>query len=553
MLDRSRRIGRRFAFVAAIAASLIAAAPPAMAQIFAATLPQARSTTVGGTVTAFASITNAGAAAAANCRPVLSGGNPAPVTLAYQTTNASNAPVGPANTSAAIAAGATQNYIFSLTANATYQGPVIIDFACDGQTAPLEPSVNDFFLVAAASAGPDIIPIAVTPSNDGVIRIGTAGGTQVMAAAAVNIGPTANVTVTPIAAGGFVPVTLSVVETTSGGAFIGGPAPSQTLSFETNTPRFFTVIATSNAGAGIPFQPDTLRVVLRFTGGGALRGQTSAALTAQGPDPQTFSAVPLGFYDVTVRVNNNTAARTGGLVLVLNPTRTLFYQIGRVVTGTPGKEVNYNQYVIPYNASFNGGPANGTMTGSSIHVFHDTNTTLLPGTSLGLDGSVGFSGNYTSGQGWFTAFQGTAALGGQYTGTATASYSALNFQNATIADAAGTWTIYDGTAETPGAANQGNFTISASGAFSGTIGGNCTVTGQLTDPAQKPDLLIVNNFGLAGAGCPRAFTATEAYMYKMGQGGVPMPPILGVPQGDYYGLVFWNLPDNGNNLYLRRN
>lgn len=253
-------------------------------KLLAATLPQVRSTVNGGSVSAFATIINPGATALTNCRPAVNVieffGK---VTLTYQTTNAQNQLTGTPDTPVSIPANGQQSFVFTLTEDPQngFSGQPDLFFTCDGLRAPVYPAVGDFRINLDQTAGPDVIPVAVTPSQDGVIRIATHNGSQAMATAAVNIGPSRLMTVKPVivAGGSAVPVNLSVYETDVNGQPLGQPAASVTVQLATNTPRYFGVIAT--ATGTIPLQADAVRVVLQFTDSiGTLRGQTSVAIVA---------------------------------------------------------------------------------------------------------------------------------------------------------------------------------------------------------------------------------------------------------------------------------
>lgn len=260
----------------------IANAPPP--KLLASVLPQARSvgmTNISPPATAFATIINPGATTATNCKPSLGVDPFNPLTLNYQTTNAQNVIVGQPDTSVSIPAGGRQGFVVSLkgATNFGFRTQADLTFVCDNLRAPVYPAVDEFFVNVEASPTPDIIPAAATPSNDGVIRIATRNGAQVMAAAAVNQGATGSITVKPLAVGGGAPVNLSVYETDVNGQPLGQPGASVTSNFVQNAPRYFGVIAT--ATGAIPLQADAVRVVLEFRDSiGTLRGQTSVALTA---------------------------------------------------------------------------------------------------------------------------------------------------------------------------------------------------------------------------------------------------------------------------------
>lgn len=518
----------------------IVSAQGASAEIYAATLPQARAAAIGSPATGYANITNAGATTATNCRLQLSASNAAPVALQYQTSDIGNHLTGTVNTAATIAPGATQNFVFGMTPSGAYSGPVGLSFTCDGGlSAPLSPAVNDFYLVAAATSGPDIIPTAVTPSQDAVMRIPTIGGVQVMATATLNIGATAPLTVQPVVIGGYgVPVSVTVVETTSTGAMIGSPAPSLATTFATNVPRYFTVFATADARAGVPFQPDTLRVVLKFTdAGGSLRGQTSAAIVAPGPSSGAqVNNAAIGIWNVTERPSSGGAPVTA-LIVSPKPSRAITLKIAR--SGAPGS-ITYDARYVSSSAASTGGPINGTVTATSQFV------RFLNQASSGFDGSRTDTATFTSNVSWTGSYTGANGAGAAISGTTTGSYSSLNFLQATIADLTGSWTKYYG----PSGLQGGSFVVAGDGQVSGNDG-SCAIIATVRTMPENANILASNGYGYGG--CAGAFFSTEdMYFVKVGQ--TTKPPLsdgLNLPAGDYY-MMFSAGSENAFS-YLKRN
>jgi hypothetical protein len=164
-------------------------ATPAHAQLAAAVLPSVRSVQVGYPATAFATIINAGAETAFGCS--IEPATNVPATFLYQTTDQhTNQITGTPNTPVNIPPGGSQTFLIALTPITTMFPPVIIAFrftCTNTSAADVIPFVNTLWMNAGDSPLPDIIPIAVTPTNDGVVNI-PSGGKGVMALAAMNIG-----------------------------------------------------------------------------------------------------------------------------------------------------------------------------------------------------------------------------------------------------------------------------------------------------------------------------------------------------------------------------
>lgn len=155
--------------------------------IYSAVLPNARTTTPGTAVTAFATIVNAGSVAATACAIALPGGIPASFT--YQTTNPStNTPTGTANTPANIAAGGNQSYYFAINPSSAFSQTIAALFTCTNtDPAPRFEGVNTFLLTSTTSAVADVVSISATQSGDGNMSIPGPSGTGVIGTAVINL------------------------------------------------------------------------------------------------------------------------------------------------------------------------------------------------------------------------------------------------------------------------------------------------------------------------------------------------------------------------------
>jgi hypothetical protein len=253
---------------------------PAPANLFAAVLPGGRSVQNASPATLFATILNASANPAYGCW--IATETPIDADFSYQPTDsATNLPTGTPNASVTIAPNTSQSFVISLQPRAAALAnawTTRLRFKCqNADAAPVFDGVNTALISMSPSPVPDVIPVGVTPSQDGVVRLPSTSGSQVFAAAAVNIGAAATLTVTPSIGGGASASAL-VCRTDAQGQCAAPPSPSVSHVFAPSAPATFTVFVT--ASGAIAFDPSAKRVRLEFLDAGLVsRGQTSAALT----------------------------------------------------------------------------------------------------------------------------------------------------------------------------------------------------------------------------------------------------------------------------------
>ena len=147
----------------------IAIGPGTPSPLVAAILPSSRSVQVGATATAFATIINAGSTKVTGCGiSVLTN---IAANFSYQATNPANQPVGNSNAPVDIAAGAAQSFVISLTPTAAIAPiDVQLSFACiNTNPARVNPGLNTLLFSASATPVPDIVALAATTSNDGIL------------------------------------------------------------------------------------------------------------------------------------------------------------------------------------------------------------------------------------------------------------------------------------------------------------------------------------------------------------------------------------------------
>ena len=250
--------------------------------VVAAVLPSSRSVQVGSLAAAFATIINAGQELATGC--TISPMTSIPATLTFQTTDSTtNQVTNSPNTPVDIPPGAAQSFILGLTPNSPVDPTdVQFSFECtNANPAPIHSGVNTLLFAASTTQVPDIVALAATLNNDGIVNIPGTNGTGVFAVAAVNVGAGDSLTVSADAGGVILPANIFICQTDpQTSACLSPPDTSVPTTILTNeTPTFGIFVA---AAGDVAFVPETNRVFVRFKdSGGATRGLTSVAVRSQ--------------------------------------------------------------------------------------------------------------------------------------------------------------------------------------------------------------------------------------------------------------------------------
>jgi probable HAF family extracellular repeat protein len=248
----------------------------------AAALPASRSIMVGGTATAFATIINPSTSQLNGCfiTPV----TPLPATFTYQTTDpATNALTGMPNTPVSIPAGGAQSFVFALTATAPVPPTQItLGFECAlAAPAPVQVGLDTLLLSVSAAPVPDIVALAATPANDGILHVAGPNGAGAFSVATVNLGAAAAITASASLATAGLPLALAICQTNPVSGQCLAPAGSSvtTVIGAGQTPTFAVFAA---AAGPVGFDPVSNRIFVQFTdAGGAVRGLTSVAVETQ--------------------------------------------------------------------------------------------------------------------------------------------------------------------------------------------------------------------------------------------------------------------------------
>jgi hypothetical protein len=264
-------VSKGLAFVNASSTSLVAAI-----------LPSSRSVQVGATATAFATIINAGSATAILCAPALA--TPLPATFIYQTTDSTtNQVIGTPNTPISVGTGAAQSFVIALTPTAPIAPTdVQFNFACaNTNPAPVNVGLNTLLFSASATPVPDIVALAATATNDGIVNIPGTNGTGAFAVATVNVGVNGTITASADTGSASLPLSVFLCETNPAtGQCISAIGPSVTTQINANATPTFAILV--QGSGNIPFDPATNRIFVRFKdNGNVTRGATSVAVRSQ--------------------------------------------------------------------------------------------------------------------------------------------------------------------------------------------------------------------------------------------------------------------------------
>jgi hypothetical protein len=252
---------------------------PESSLLLSAVLPESRSVQVNGTATAFATIINTGTSTGTSCSiaPAVS----LPINFVYQTTNpTTNALTGSPNTPVDIAAGGSQSFVIGLTPTAAIAPTnVAFNFSCTNTSpAPINIGLNTLLLSGSTSPTPDVVALAATASNDGILHIPGASGASSFAVASINLGATAAITVTANTNGASLPLTITLCQINPATSHcLATPAASVNTTIDANAAPTFGIFAT--ASGTVPFDPANSRIFVQFTDSSdAVRGETSVAV-----------------------------------------------------------------------------------------------------------------------------------------------------------------------------------------------------------------------------------------------------------------------------------
>jgi hypothetical protein len=263
-----------------------AAGASSSTSVVSATLPGSRSVQLGDTASAFATMINTGSVVANDCR--ISPRTSVPADFSYQITDpATNQLTGTPNTPVDIADGGFQTFFFSFVPTGTFDSTdVELDFQClNAPAAPITIGVNTLLLSSDANPVADVVALAATASNNGIVEIPGVGMTGAFSVASVNVGIGADIEVQASVTDGDPNISISLCETNpTTGACINPTAPGAgpvLLTIAGSATPTFSIFV--NASAAVPLDAANKRIKVVFTeqGSGTVRGTTSVAVRTQ--------------------------------------------------------------------------------------------------------------------------------------------------------------------------------------------------------------------------------------------------------------------------------
>ena len=269
--------------VATIQATLTVGNPGPLS-VVSAVLPASRSVQVNNTATAFSTIINTGATTATKCG--LGFNSNANADFHFQTTDpATNQLNGTLNTAVDIPANGAQTYVFSVTPYQAFD-PRDINIAAgcsNSAPAPTIVGLNTLLLSASDTPVPDIVALAATAGNNGIVDVAGANGAGAFAVATVNVGIGGDITASADTGSTSLPVSITLCQTNpASGQCTSAVGPTVTTNIAANATPTFAIFV--QALGAVPFDPAHNRIFVRFrggSGGGVVRGATSVAVRTQ--------------------------------------------------------------------------------------------------------------------------------------------------------------------------------------------------------------------------------------------------------------------------------
>jgi hypothetical protein len=159
---------------------------------------------------------------------------------------------------------------------------VQFNYSCtNAGSAPNFVGLNTLLFSASATPVPDIVALAATLTNDGIVNIPGTTGIGAFAVATVNVGTSGSITASADTGSAALPVNIFLCETNpTTGQCISALGSSVTTQINANATPTFAIFA-QGSGA-VPFDPATNRIFVRFKdSGGMTRGSTSVAVRTQ--------------------------------------------------------------------------------------------------------------------------------------------------------------------------------------------------------------------------------------------------------------------------------
>jgi polyhydroxybutyrate depolymerase len=253
----------------------------AQATPFAAALPGSRSVMVGTPATAFATVINPTGQTASAVGISLA--TQVPADFAFRTTDPStNQATGAPNTPVDIPPGQSRTFVIAVTPRAAFAATDLAFSYAGANTlpAPTLPGINTLLLSASNTPVPDVVALAATLGNNGIVDV-PGGGIGVFSVATVNLGVGGTIRASADTGSAAIPATVTLCQTNPATGACISPIQS-TVEAQINTgetPTFGVFVRTDGI---VAFDPGVNRVYVRFRDGGDVtRGATSVAIRRQ--------------------------------------------------------------------------------------------------------------------------------------------------------------------------------------------------------------------------------------------------------------------------------
>ena len=258
---------------------------PVGVSVRSAVLPYSRTVSSGSAATAFVSVVNPASTGttAMGCGLQVHGATPGEFTF-QRTDPATNAVIGNSGDLADIPAGGVQSFVMSFSqTGATNYPDLQIDSSCLNRgSAPLIAGVNTFRFASTTIPLADIVALAATIGNNGIVELPSGGGAGAFSVATANLGAVSSVVVTA-EAGANAPTfqTLEICRTNAATGVCETPrSASLTQLFQPGQTLTFAAFVRSDTP--IANDPANNRVFVHFrTPGGQSVGATSVAVRSQ--------------------------------------------------------------------------------------------------------------------------------------------------------------------------------------------------------------------------------------------------------------------------------
>jgi len=238
-----------------------------------AVLPSSRSVQTGNAFTAFASVV--GTQILDDCSLALAGDFA--IAFDYQATDPrTNAPLGAVNEPFLIWPGQAQTFLLTLATDAVFTAQELSLVAtCGALQAPAVVGLNTLLVTSQATRGADMVALAATQSDDGVVVL--SNGVGAFSVATINLGSAANIVARPEAVGPSLDsLTICPTDPVTGNCTASAATRVELPVAAGATPTFAVFVANS---AAVSFSPATTRVAVNFAdSSGVVLGRTSVAV-----------------------------------------------------------------------------------------------------------------------------------------------------------------------------------------------------------------------------------------------------------------------------------